>query len=141
MKITTAEVRNGPFYSQKSWVMFKADPWPRSLWWANSLQPTTTQSWLSTVFWLASSGKSMRIHRSASGLGVKNRRWWVWIYLVCHFNNHFNTFWSFVLLHVATWKTLSSSIYSSVYRTWWRRSPFSNDVLFSNHTEIESVIS
>ena len=36
---------------------------------------------------------------------------------VYHFNNHFNPIRPFLSLHVAKWKTLSFSVYSSVYRT------------------------
>ena len=36
---------------------------------------------------------------------------------VYHFNNHLNPIRPFLSLHVAKWKTLSFSVYSSVYRT------------------------
>ena len=46
--------------------------------WPSPVQ-SVVQSWFSTVF--LSSGKSMLMHRSASGLGMQNGRWWVWIRL------------------------------------------------------------
>ena len=84
------------------------------------------QSWFSTVF--LSSSKFTRMHRSASGLGVQKFEF------VYHFNNHFNPFRSFLSLHVAKWKTLSFSVYLSVYRTRLRGSPFSNDVSYCQTT-------
>ena len=53
---------------------------------------------------------------------------------VYHFNNHFNPFRSFLSLHVAKCKMLSFSVYLSVYRTWQRGSPFSNDVSYFETT-------
>lgn len=49
---------------------------------------------------------------------------------VYHFNNYFNSFRSFLSLHVATWKTLSFSVYWSVHRNRKRGSSFSNDVIY-----------
>ena len=49
---------------------------------------------------------------------------------VYQFNNHFNPYRPFLSLHVAKWKTLSFSVYSSVYRTRKRGRPFSNDVSY-----------
>ena len=43
-------------------------------------RPGGPVSWFSTDF--LSSGKSTRMHRSASGLGVRNGRRWVWIRLL-----------------------------------------------------------
>ena len=48
---------------------------------------------------LLSSGKSMRMHRFASGLGAQMKDGE--FEFVYHFNNHFNPFPSFLSLHVA----------------------------------------
>ena len=62
-------------------------------------------SWFSTVF--SSSGKSMRMHRSASGLDDGEFEF------VYHFN-HLNP--CFCLLHVVQIRTFSFSVHSSLYR-------------------------
>ena len=47
---------------------------------------------------LLPSGKSMRMHRFASGLGAQMKE--SEVEFVYHFNNHFNPFRSFLSLHV-----------------------------------------
>jgi len=60
-------------------------------------RPTAAQSRLSAVFWLASSGKSTYIHKSAWECKIDNGEF----EFIYHFNNHFNLFLFFLLLHVA----------------------------------------
>ena len=74
---------------QEKWVLLKASPRPATAQRpegpaAHGPRPTAhdgpaAQSWFSTTS--LSSGKSKRMHRSASGLGVQNWRRWFWIRL------------------------------------------------------------
>ena len=109
----------------KAWKTFRperdSNPWP--LRYRCSALPTELSSHLGAG----------HIVRSASGLSVKNGRQWVRLF-VYHFN-HFNLFRSFLSLHVAEFKKLLFSVYSSVYRTRIeRKSMLKRCKLFSNHS-------